>query len=225
MPFPLLFGAPSRWSSLNSFGQFASCRGTSSPSSAAGFLLPLGRSLRCNTCSPPPTPLARVVVEGKDILPPKHTSASTAFYVTAEFGNQKRKTKTIKNSLEPSWGETFDLYVAPRANWQASRPVSSLPSLCCARGASRVRTPSPPSFPPLADLSPQSVPMPLISSPSHTNPTPICFDRYDVRPHAPLTRPGHVSFCRPYFFVTNLPHHPPPPGTHLSDCPLFPLIA
>lgn len=56
----------------------------------------------------------RVVVEGKDILPPKHTSASTAFYVTAEFGSQKRKTKTIKNSLEPSWGETFDLYVHPQ---------------------------------------------------------------------------------------------------------------
>lgn len=57
------------------------------------------------------TALAAIVVEGKDILPPKHSSASTAFYVTAEFGSQKRKTKTVKNSLEPNWGETFDLYV------------------------------------------------------------------------------------------------------------------
>jgi hypothetical protein len=51
------------------------------------------------------------VAEGKDILPPKHNSASTSFYISAEFGSQKRKTKTIKNSLEPNWGETFDLYV------------------------------------------------------------------------------------------------------------------
>jgi len=51
------------------------------------------------------------VAEGKDILPPKHNSASTAFYVAVEFGAQKRKTKTIKNSLEPAWNETFDLYV------------------------------------------------------------------------------------------------------------------
>lgn len=52
------------------------------------------------------------VAEGKDILPPKHNSASTAFYVAVEFGAQKRKTKTIKNSLEPAWNEAFDLYVS-----------------------------------------------------------------------------------------------------------------
>lgn len=75
------------------------------------------------------------VAEGKDILPPKHNSASTAFYISAEFGNQKRKTKTVKNSLEPNWGETFDFDIdqkeVPTVNltlcdkgWTGGTPVS-----------------------------------------------------------------------------------------------------
>lgn len=66
--------------------------------------------------------LVTIVVEGKDILPGKHSSTSASLYISCEFGAQKRKTKTVKNTLEPNWGEVFDLYVILLQHRQGEPP-------------------------------------------------------------------------------------------------------
>lgn len=50
-----------------------------------------------------------IVIEAKDILPIKQNSSSTSLYVTVEVGSSKKKTKVIKNSLEPRWDQSFEL--------------------------------------------------------------------------------------------------------------------
>lgn len=51
------------------------------------------------------------VVEAKDILPPKQNSSSTSLYATVEVGSSKKKTKIIKNSLEPRWDQSFEFEI------------------------------------------------------------------------------------------------------------------
>jgi hypothetical protein len=56
-----------------------------------------------------PTLVVLTVQEGKDILPAKLNTTSTALFCTVGVGGVKKKSKTIKNSLEPKWGQVFEL--------------------------------------------------------------------------------------------------------------------